>query len=274
MAKPKPGSMGFAQNYYSRLFMEHRDAGGMGIAGHFGTPLWENLRIRKPQRFADMHSAHFKALGKKPFFRWLLQKKQEYSINVGGQALKFSVCLNGFNCERPLVFAIDEYGKTLCFYKSSGDSSGKAGQWFPTHGLARERVTGRTIRNAPFVDNPGWRKKHVERLANDKDFKRFGINVEDQYDDAIAKIPLDFRTNRFKYRFKKFEGHPEITKISPAVAQVCALIAELEREGKLKFRDLEPEELRKSMGMLSGIDIREEDRREDRIERQNSGKGA
>src|SRR3989344_757090 len=212
-----------------------------------------------PGKYHEQHEHHMRALQKsRETFRWMLQDAEKKTINIGGRARQFQIMKHGINCSRDLVLVTDGVGRTLFFYKSSGQMSNRLGQWLPAKNFVREEE------NKEFVlgnlrsltkHNPKLGREIIQRLSTSPEYGELKIKPEDSIEIIESKIPQGWSSGKFFYHLEKYAGHPDIGKISPVAEQIARQISELERTGALSFKQVSTEELSETMKLLANYEI-------------------
>ncbi len=108
----------------------------VGALGAKSAPT-QTVQLRA-RRLLSARQKYFAQLREIPFVRELLKSQHRFAVEVGGKKVNFTMLKTGIKMEglnRPIVIVLDNMGRKVLFYKSTGANSKKPGTWLPFRGL-------------------------------------------------------------------------------------------------------------------------------------------
>jgi len=118
-----------------------------------------------------------------PFVRELFARQEKITIPIGGNPSSFTLLKTGIKFEgfsRPVVVVLDNFGRKMLFYKSTGVNSKRPGAWLPFREVKyTEVLKGRMDWwYAKYAGHPNMPEyitllgKEIAKRENEIDFKR------------------------------------------------------------------------------------------------------
>ncbi|HLD81534.1 MAG TPA: hypothetical protein VJA40_06035 [archaeon] len=116
-----------------------------------------NLPKTERERFLEQRRQHFQQLKQDPRLKAFLESSGKVRVKTPGGTEPWTILRNGFQLrERPVVVALDPFGRSVLFYKSTGINSKKPGEWLPARGLGPKDLETREWFEK-FPGHPDWR---------------------------------------------------------------------------------------------------------------------